>query len=278
MDSMRSLNTSLPSSLPPSLAQPKPPEQLLQAFKTAALSVTNLYKTAASDQARAKLAGYQEALDELLQFLDREDLGLGDGEGWKVRRWATERLDGALPAPTTSDSDDEGDDDKRPRSSSPLLQPRPSQVIPHTTQPAKADLPMRTESAPPMTRESPKRTILIQETETIPARHDMFNFQSPHASPASGDVAMGSAEHAPDTLPNPMPSVRGDAHPRQSRNISRHSSQNARANTRTSTSLGSLGAGAGSKRRIAFGDFFDVSGLSNDRERHGGGGKRTRFT
>lgn len=127
-------------------------------------------------------------------------------------------------------------------------------------------------------KESPKRTILIQETETIPARHDMFNFQSSHASPVSGDVAMGSAEAAAETPPNPMPSVRGDAHPRQFRNISRLSSQNARANTRISTSLGSLAAGAGSKRRIQFGDFFDVSGLSNDRERHGGGGKRTRFT
>ena len=70
-----------------------PPEQLLQAFKTAALSVTNLYKSAVTDQNNSRAAGYQDALDDLLRFLDSENLGLQDGEGWRVRQWATERYD-----------------------------------------------------------------------------------------------------------------------------------------------------------------------------------------
>ena len=111
MDSMRSLNTSLPSST----SHVQPPEQLLQAFKAAALSVTNLYKSAVTDQAQAKQLGYQEAIEDLLHFLDRKHLGLGDGEGWQVRQWATERLDGV---PSHSESED---DDKPARSASPAV-------------------------------------------------------------------------------------------------------------------------------------------------------------
>ena len=85
---MRSLNTSLPRSTS------RPSELLLQQFKTAALSVTNLYKVSAQAESQAKEAGYQEAIEDLLHFLDRENLGLTDGEGWRVRQWATERSDG----------------------------------------------------------------------------------------------------------------------------------------------------------------------------------------
>ena len=81
---MRSLNTSLPGTSPPKQQKGEPPEQLLQAFKAAALSVTKLYKTAAADQGRTRAEGYQDALDELLAFLDREDIGLSDGEGWRI--------------------------------------------------------------------------------------------------------------------------------------------------------------------------------------------------
>ena len=72
---MRSLNTSLPGTSPSKQHGSEPPEQLLQAFKAAALSVTKLYKTAALDQTRARSEGYQDALDDLLSFLDKEDIG-----------------------------------------------------------------------------------------------------------------------------------------------------------------------------------------------------------
>ncbi|KKF94944.1 hypothetical protein CFO_g2723 [Ceratocystis platani] len=54
------------------------PEQLLDAFRAAALSVTKLYKTSASAQNKARLDGYQDCLEDLLAFLDRENIGLGD--------------------------------------------------------------------------------------------------------------------------------------------------------------------------------------------------------
>src|ERR1700709_2857179 len=121
MDSMRSLNTSLPGTSPPKQYHGEPPEQLLQSFKAAALSVTKLYKTAAADQGRARAEGYQDALDELLAYLDKEDIGLSDGEGWKIRRWATERLDGRDTVSQNMESDDETGD-KADRASSPEVQ------------------------------------------------------------------------------------------------------------------------------------------------------------
>ena len=74
MDSMRGLNTALPRATPQKAAgaSPTPPEALLQAFKDAALSVTKLYKTAAADQAKTRAEGFQDCLDELLTFMDKE--------------------------------------------------------------------------------------------------------------------------------------------------------------------------------------------------------------
>src|SRR5215469_11633889 len=105
MDSMRNLRTSLPSTSRRQASQP--PEELIQAFKQAALSVTALYKTAGAEQARAYQQGYQDALEELLRFLDKENLGLQDGEGWRVRQWATERYQGSSQqAQAASDNED----------------------------------------------------------------------------------------------------------------------------------------------------------------------------
>lgn len=103
---MRSLNTSLPT---PYSHRPVPPEHLLQAFKSAALSVTNLYKSAVQDQNNNRAAGYQDALDDLLRFLDSENLGLQDGEGWRVRQWVTERYDGTANQPPQESEDDKSE-------------------------------------------------------------------------------------------------------------------------------------------------------------------------
>jgi len=127
MDSMRSLNKSLPKTR----RQP----DVHQSFRTAALNVTNLYKSALADLDKARTDGYQEALDELLGFLDRENLGVGDGEGWRIRQWATERLDGALPRQSSSDSDDEYLDEKRARSSSPIMERSMGMDDAHTLNP-----------------------------------------------------------------------------------------------------------------------------------------------
>ena len=117
MDSMRHLSSSLPGTR----RRNEQPHQLLADFKAAALSVTNLYKTATAENARSREAGYQDALDDLLVFLDKENMGLMDGEGWRVRRWATERLD---DAPKGSEDEEDGSKEEavETRSSSPEVQ------------------------------------------------------------------------------------------------------------------------------------------------------------
>ena len=77
MDSMRSLNTSLPKTR---RRQPNPQPDTHKVFKDTALTVTNLYRTALADIERSRSDGYQQALEDLLGFLDNENLGVGDGE------------------------------------------------------------------------------------------------------------------------------------------------------------------------------------------------------
>ena len=110
MDSMRSLDRSLP----PSTKSSPPPEDLLLAFKDAATSVTNLYRQAYTKATGARQTGYQEAIEDLLSFLDRRGLGLGDGEGWEVRKWATERSTGSSHTHDTEDDDARSEPPARP--------------------------------------------------------------------------------------------------------------------------------------------------------------------
>lgn len=252
MDSMRSLNTSLPSST----SHVQPPEQLLQAFKAAALSVTNLYKSAVTDQAQAKQLGYQEAIEDLLHFLDRKHLGLGDGEGWQVRQWATERLDGV---PSNCDSEDE---DKPARSASPVVnrkehhendQPR---HIPEPTHPADEQ------------RQQTETTQPTDPADTTFAKPPVFTFTSgptfPVLAPQDVDMQADTASvtsTSQDEAGIPM-------FPRNTRTSGRLNNNTRRSPTHA-TSLGT-------KRKLQVPDFFDLSGL-NGREFFGGG-KRGRFT
>lgn len=278
---MRSLNTSLPASTsnPPS----QPPEQLLQAFKTAALSVTNLYKTAASDQANARHVGYQEALEDLLAFLDRERLGTDGGEAAKIRSWVTDRIDGSGQQPTGDSDDERGDVDKRTRSSSPAVMRKgsPDAAQPQT-QPRQQSPPQSQTPAPTTT------TSTNATTEPGPGtRQPNFTFTAEPQYPGSrhedvdapsSDVTGSSSPGNPHFTPTPntttSPSVRVELIPRAPRtphrpnNGSRHGS---RQSTRDPL------AGAGSKRKFHFGDFFDISNFGNGRDNFGGG-KRGRFT
>lgn len=277
MDSMRSLNTSLPTSAP----NPRPPEQLLQAFKAAALSVTNLYKTAAAEQANARQAGYQDALDDLLTFLDKQNLGLGDGEGWRVRQWATERLSSTRAVHAGSDSDDErGETEKRARSSSPVIQRRSSVELLQQRPASRSISPVRTESAPPAP------SISIQQHSSIFARPESFTFRSQYPYPQEVDMQAPEttisnttqAETASQSQSSSStPAVRVEVVPRRSRTPHRHPNHSSRHNTRSIASARSLGSGAGSKRRIAFGEFFDIGSLGDGKDGQGGGGKRGRF-
>lgn len=278
MDSMRSLNKSLPPS--PRHRSVKPPEKLLQAFKSAALSVTNLYKTAASDEVQARSQGYQDALDNLLAFLDKESLGLGDGEGWKVRRWATERLEGSPPATGGSDSDDDrGETNKRTRSLTPAIQRKP------TPEPPEA----HTSSLPasPVRIESTLSTVLLSgpQTSVVAAGPEIFSFRSSRpypqdiemqADPTSVNLSEPESQ-AQGNGSNTVSAIRREAASRGSRTPHRGANHSNRPNTRSATSARSLGSGAGSKRRIAFNEYFDLGSLGDGKDGSGGGNKRGRF-
>ena len=279
MDSMRSLNKSLPRS--PKQRSAQPPEQLIQAFKTAALSVTNLYKTAASDQTRARQAGYQDALDDVLAFLDKENLGLGDGEGWRVRQWATERLDGSVPAHAGSDTDDDrGETEKRARSSSPSVRRKESREILRERQPSRSTSPVRIAAPVPT----------LEPVQTLPStivKSEVFSFRSSIPYPQDMDlqavdtVSIGTSPSDAQVQPAAAastPAVRVEVVPRGSRTPHRNANHTNRHNTRSATSTRSIGSGAGSKRRIQFGDFFDIGSLGDGKDGFGGGGKRSRFT
>jgi hypothetical protein len=281
MDSMRSLNTSLPSTSSPRRQPSQPPELLLQLFKDAALNVTTLYKTAAAEHQSRYQEGYQDALEELLNFLDKENLGLQDGEGWRVRQWATERFNGTTAAATTStsESDDEAEEEKRARSSSPVVQRKPSKDLlqtPRHQQPTSTSSTTsttsshsRSESAPPITAAVADHTPRDQApTLMIPPQAE-FTFQSSHQYPSVHDIEMDSSEgnSSPAASTLHVNIVRP-------RNTTRHSNYNSRSNRSGNTQLG---PGAGMKRRQPTADFFDLGGF-NGKDNQGGGGKRSRFT
>ncbi|KAI9746551.1 MAG: hypothetical protein M1818_000264 [Claussenomyces sp. TS43310] len=277
MDSMRSLNTSLPGTSPPKHQSSEPPEQLLQAFKAAALSVTKLYKTAAFDQTRARSEGYQDALDDLLAFLDKEDIGLSDGEGWKIRRWATERLDGRDAQNTESDEEREHQE----RSSSPVIQRAQSTL--HV--PTRAASPVRMDIAAPTASSIVPTPILEQPSSTFPPT-STFTFRSSHAYPQDSDTNVSDPDLSDGGRGQPVESsmLSHGAHtPTPSITISRpgrpgarHNTQAGRHNTRTS---GTIGRGAGQKRKINLGEFFDIGnlGLGYPKDAFGGSSKRGRF-
>lgn len=267
---MRNLRSSLPSTARRHASHP--PEELLQAFKQAALSVTTLYKTAASEQAQGYQEGYQNALEDLLRFLDKENLGLQDGEGWRVRQWATEKYQGSNhQTHLTSDNEEEAEEETRARSSSPVEPKKETTDTAVCQAPADnpstaADAP-RSESAPPpaplghtvsVTRSSPP-------VSAVPSSE--FTFQSSSQLPATHDCDMSNGDTNYSGVRNNSSTFQINVIPRQARN--------SRRDSRTPTAS-RLGPGAGSKRSLPTIDFFDIGGF-NHRDGTNGGGKRGRF-
>jgi len=274
---MRSLNTSLPKSSPNRQTsgqsqQTQSPENLLSAFKAAALSVTNLYKTAATDQVQSRAAGYQDALDELLSFLDKENLGLGDGEGWRVRQWATERLNSSNFSRRDNDEDEDGAaEEEESNNTSPELSRKDLNAEDHNEE---LSLP-QPETAPDAALEPVKqdnsRPHLQGQIPVLPTSN--FEFRSSHPYPTNHDREVDmekSTEDLASTNNNPTETsrtpLRVELHPRTQR-----SNRHARSTTNRQTSQSS-----GAKRKLPFGDFFDISGVSFDgKDASGrGGGKR----
>lgn len=276
MDSMRSLNKSLPTSRSRRSQAP----ELLQAFKSAALSVTNLYKTAATDQANMRQLGYQDALEDLLSYLDKENLGVQDGEGWKIRQWATERFEGGDTSGNSIDSDeDRADTEKRARSSSPVSQNRANQEVleMRVDHPRSDNIALRTESAPPPTRKE-------ENPSPVTDRPSMFTFSATQPLPnrdvpmhmvdnSSSDLRSSSGPPSEVTTSPTTTSLRVEVVNRGARMQNRH------ASTRHSTRSGNrdMGFAGGTKRKFNLPEFFDISNVGSSRDGTNGSGKRGRY-
>ncbi|KAG6006586.1 hypothetical protein E4U21_006884 [Claviceps maximensis] len=228
------------------------PEQLLDVFKAAALSVTKLYRTSASAESRAKVEGYQDCLDDLLTFLDKGNLGLKDGEGWSIRKWATERLDGR-DSGHQQNTESEDENERMERTSSPEITTRtgvePQAVVAAATKRA----------------ESPKSAVVSTSEEPTPIvvpSQDNFTFQSSHPYPNIAMLDLSDSSRSRDV--QSLSSGRGS----KSR-LSGHSSKSS------SRGMGHLGKGAGTKRRWDFDDFFDGC-LGGKEPPFGNSGKRSR--
>ena len=234
MDSMGTLDRSLPASR-------ELTEDLSSAFKVAAISVTNLYKKAISAPQQARQAGYQDALDDILSFLDRENLGLQDGEGWLVRQWATKLLDDRPPTTTStlankeeqhaSDSEEEKEIEKeieKEKSSSSAL---------GDSSPIHGPAEQQTEEKP--------AASVGRLNATLPTA-EAFTFTSPHAYPK--DVEMQSMESPPK------------------REVSPRAIRQRKPAKQKNFSAKILGIGGGSKRKMPFSEFFDIADLTDTRE------------
>ncbi|KAI1738954.1 hypothetical protein F4680DRAFT_423443 [Xylaria scruposa] len=255
MDAMRG------SSPPKATLGTDSPEQLLDAFKAAALSVTKLYKTSAAAQAKSRSDGYQDCLDDLLAFLDRRNIGLGDGEGWQIRKWATERLDGRDSGPQVSD--DEDDVDKAETVSSPEL-PRLNAV----SQPPAP----RNDSAPPTSHPPVVIEPVIEEPHmiTVPTQ-DTFTFQSSHPYPHESYLNIANLDLS-DSMKTNDSMTQG---PSSQTNRVRKEKRCPRPRNATTTHLG---RGAGQKRSINLAELFNVDNLNLGKEAFGREGKRSRHT
>lgn len=228
------------------------PEQLLDSFKAAALSLTKLYKISLSTQAKARTDGYQDCLEDLLAFLEKESVGLGEGEGKKVRKWATERLaEGRDAASASPESEDETD--KAEPASSPEI--HRSSSIAQLSNP-RNEASMRDSAPPQVVAVTP-----TPEAEVVVPTLDTFNFQSQHPYPPYLNLANLdlSDSHNANTTSSPV------SRPSKTRH-----GNGARTNSRTVARV------SGQKRKLNIAEIFDLGSLGSGKDPFGGGGKRNR--
>lgn len=267
---MRNLSKSLPGTSPSKMQPPESPEHLLQAFKTAALSVTNLYKSAARDHTKARSEGYQDALDDLLSFLDKEDLGLTDGEGWKVRRWATERLDGREATVLAQESDD--DLEQTDRASSPVQQRENAQTPTGSASPTNPD---PAPSIPaPVSQEANQPAV---PTFTPPST--AFTFSTPYTYPSQESEMIIDEPNLSDRQFRESTIA---AHSRSSNNSNGRSRNrhNVHGGRPASRAVNNLRAVSGQKRKaFDFNEYWNLDDLGpHGKDGSGGSNKRGRFT
>jgi hypothetical protein len=237
--------------------------ELLDAFKAAALSVTKLYKTSAQAQAKSRADGYHDCLEDLLSFLDRESLGLKNGEAQRIRKWATDRMEGRDSTSPPLESDDEAERSDAQVLSSPQMQ----RAVPAAVQRLRDNEgPTRDASAPPILTTAPiPPSPAVEELDMAVPSQDTFNFQTSHPYPHDEALRLANLNLSdPQTIS-----------PSNTRTTSRSGrNRNGRVGTRTS-----LGRGAGQKRKVNLAEIFDLGSLEygNGRDMFGSGGKRSRF-
>ncbi|KAF3760847.1 hypothetical protein M406DRAFT_343015 [Cryphonectria parasitica EP155] len=225
------------------MAHEAAPEQLVDVFRTAALSVTKLYKSSITAQQKARAAGYQDCLDDLLQFLDREHLGLDDGEGWKIRAWANERLEARDGSPGATESED---DSEKPEAISSSSQQQQSTHLQTDTQ---AEM----ESDTPIVEEVDESVSDPSEI-TVPSQ-EFFSFRSSHPYPqdAQNQLNIGNL-HLSDNHTHDSSKTT----PRSSRSARHHGGTAPRRPVRVPSHLG---RGAGSKRHLNYEELFGLANL-----------------
>ncbi|KAL0470013.1 hypothetical protein QR685DRAFT_572910 [Neurospora intermedia] len=252
---------------------------LLEAFKAAALSVTKLYKTTGPAVTKARTEGYQDCLDDLLAFLDRRRLGLSDGEGWIIRSWATERLDGR-DLPTVESDDDEKIE--------PALSPQTQSLDPIQEEDSMRDSPpapavfenpqteQKQQQQPQQEYEQPQQEHQQQQRQppsnaddfqiVVPTQ-ETFTFQSAHPFPH--EEAMKLENLALSDAP-------------RNRSVSTStSSRNNRNRALRQSATRTLGRGAGQKRKVVdLAEFFRIDnfGPGNDKDPFNQNSKRSRHT
>jgi hypothetical protein len=282
MDSMRSLKGSLPSaSAGRRQAEDATGNELFPTFQQAAMSLTTLFKKAQKiqeDQARAEDDGYHAAILDLLSFMDQKNLGLQDGEGWRIREWATAKAYPNRQGSSNPESDEEQDDEKRARSSSPVMEanaintdPRPP-AAPTATENQSA----RAESAPPIPSATSRTSTTTSHSGArrtgINVPSTDFTFHSAQQLPVLDmEVETTTPRHSPNPQSD-LPTFQFNfGHARSSKGTPRHSRQTRQSNL-------PLGPGAGTKRTLPFSGYFDFGdfGAKDDMGGGGGGGKRSK--
>lgn len=269
------------------MAHETAPEHLLDVFRTAALSVTKLYKSSITAQAKARSEGYQDCLDDLLLFLDKANLGLDDGEGWKIRAWANERLGARDTSPQVMESDDDTEKPEaisspgvhRSNSSSSIdqaaVQPQHNQR--HNQQHTPQQLPPPTtegqaepEPETPAVEEIAVEEIAMDEPDVVVPAQDTFDFRSSLPYPQQdaqsqlnfGSLRLSDSRPHDNSIPHPTP--------RASRSARHHGGSAGRRGARISSHGAThLGRGAGTKRHLNYEELFGLANLGQVKDGFG---------
>ncbi|KAK7952111.1 uncharacterized protein PG986_007839 [Apiospora aurea] len=248
------------------------PEQLMDAFKNAALSVTKLYKTSAAAQTKARSDGYQDCLEDLLAFLEKQNIGLADGEGRQIRLWVNERYEGRDSSSQPVDSEDEVENMKpEAPPASELHRSSSNANLPAHQQPQQQQQhELRTNSAPPAsTSDLINQKIAGSVQAAAPPPHfvvptqDTFTFQSSVAYPSESDLNIANLD-----LSDKCSNDAANHHPATQNFRPKPSRSGARPKT------GHISKTTG-KRKINLAELFDVG---KDLFGGNGGGKRSRHT